>query len=221
MDGGLVSDVVIEIKNSNQRLVYGVGINDADYRVQIKEEMKKVNGKRVQRHVWRCPYYIKWVGMLERCYSEKYHAKGAYKGCTVSEEWKLFSNFKAWMETQDWGGLELDKDILVKGNKVYSSEKCVFVTQQVNGFITDSRKSRGEFPIGVYLDRDSGKFKSHCQNPFTGKQEHLGRFLCSHEAHKAWLTRKLEHAVALAAIQTDPRVAKALIDRYVNYKPTS
>ena len=204
-------------KLDKPRLVYGVGVNDADY-VVVKWETIEVNGVRKQKLVWACPYYRVWVDMLQRCYSHKLQERNpTYRGCSVSEEWLTFSVFKMWMEDQDFEGLQLDKDILFNGNKVYSEETCVFVTKAVNMFTIDSGASRGEWLIGVYWDKGKSKFKSQCRNPFTKKREHLGYFTCEKEAHQAWLKRKLELAHLLAAEQTDRRVAKALIERYTNY----
>lgn len=156
--------------------------------------------------------------MLERCYSAKLQERyPTYIGCTVSEEWSTFSNFKAWMETQDWEGKQLDKDILVEGNKVYSADTCVFVTQTVNLFITDSNAARGECLLGVDWIGQAGKFRARCSNPFTKKRENLGRFAFEQEAYNAWAKRKLELAHELAPVQTDARVAKALISKYENY----
>jgi len=204
------------------RLVFGVGINDADYVVTVKETIGYADGKQKQKLVWVCPYYRVWHNMLQRCYSSKYQEKyPTYKGCSVSEEWLTFSNFKSWMECQVWEGMQLDKDILFDGNKVYSAEACVFVTNRVNSFTIGCSASRGEWLIGVYLDKGAGKFKSMCSNPFTKKREHLGYFTCEKGAHKAWLKRKLELAHLLAAEQTDERVAKALIERYTNMGDSS
>lgn len=198
-----------------KKLVYGVGINDANYVVVKRETISYVAGKRKMRAVWRCQYYQAWDNMLKRCYSaELQERQPTYKGCSVTEDWLTFSNFRAWMETQDWEGKHLDKDLLFEGNKVYSPETCVFVTRSVNNFTTDRGAARGEWLIGVSWDKTSGKFRSQCCNPFTKKQEHLGLFDSEQEAHNAWKKRKLELAHELAAIQTDPRVAKALIDRY-------
>ena len=198
------------------KLVYGVGINDADYAV-TKKEIIEVNGKRKQKLVWECPYYRVWLNMLQRCYSAKYQEKKpTYRCCSVSQEWLTFSVFKCWMESQDFGGKQLDKDLLFEGNKVYSTETCVFVTSMVNSFTTDSGASRGEWLLGVHWHKRDGKFVSMCSNPFTKKQEHLGYFTCELEAHQSWLKRKLEMAHLLAAEQTDERVAKALIERYTN-----
>lgn len=203
------------MKPKNKKLVYGVGINDADYAVQEFETVGYVNGKQKQKRAWVCPYYQTWKHMLMRCYSAKYQEEyPTYKGCSVSEEWLTFSNFKAWMEKQNWEGLHLDKDLLFEGNKIYSAETCVFVTPQTNAFIKDNSASRGEWLIGLYWNKQAGKFQSMCRNPFTKKQEYLGLFISEQQAHQAWLKRKLELAHELAAIQTDPRVAKALINRY-------
>ena len=198
-----------------KKLTYGVGINDADYVTQKNEIIGYVDGKRKQKVVWRCPYHRAWEHMLERCYSTKYQEKQpTYKGCSVSDEWLVFTSFKSWMMAQDLEGKHLDKDLLFDRNKVYSADTCVFVSQTVNSFTIDSGASRGKLLIGVDWNKAAGKFKSQCSNPITKKREHLGYFTCELEAHQAWLKRKLELAHELAAIQEDPRVAKALIDRY-------
>lgn len=200
-----------------RKLVCGVGVNDADYAV-VKKETIVVNGKQKRKRVWICPFYQTWTNMLKRCYSIKTQEhRPTYIGCSVAEEWLTFSNFKEWMEKQDWQDNQLDKDLLFEGNKVYNPEACVFVSGMVNTFTTDSGATRGEFLIGVNWHKQSEKFISRCCNPFTKKREHLGYFTCEQEAHQAWLKRKLELAHELAAIQEDSRVAKALINRYSNY----
>ena len=185
------------------------------YVTQRFETIGCASGEQKQKLAWKCPFYQTWSDMLKRCHSEKFQEnRPTYKGCTVSGEWLKFSAFKTWMEKQDFEGKELDKDLLFEGNKVYSAETCVFVTQMVNNFTTGCRAARGEWLIGVYWNKQTGKFLSSCRNPFTKKSEYLGLFTCELEAHQAWLKRKLELAHELAAIQTDPRVAKALIERY-------
>lgn len=202
-------------KSPTSKLVCGVGINDANYSVRKRTTVGYVNG--IQRRVttWVCPFYQVWDGMLKRCYSTKCQERQpTYRGCSVSDEWLTFSNFRSWMATQDFVNKHLDKDLLFEGNKVYSTKTCVFVTSLVNNFTLDCGAVRGEWLIGVNWDKKASKFKSRCSNPFTKKREHLGLFTCEQEAHNAWLKRKLELAHELAAIQTDSRVAKALIDRY-------
>ena len=194
------------------KLVHGWGINDSDGYV-IRSE--RINGKRKQ--VWRCPYYDRWYKMVTRCYSPKLQTKfQTYKGCSVCDEWKYFSNFKKWMMTQDWEGKDLDKDFLVKGNKKYSPETCVFMHHRVNSFVTDSGVARGECLIGASWKTQSGKFVARCKNPFTSKEEHLGYFTCETEAHLAWKKHKHEMSCQLADSEyvTDERVRIALRNWY-------
>ena len=199
-----------------KKLVYGVGINDADYAV-YKYEAIEVGGVRKQKRVWVCHHYRAWSDMLQRCYSIKYQERNpTYKGCSVSDEWLTFSVFKMWMECQDFEGKQLDKDLLFSGNKVYSAEACVFVTKAVNLFTIDSGAARGAWPLGVNWHKGTGKFQSRCRNPFTKRSEYLGLFTCELKAHQEWLRRKLELAHLLADEQTDGRVAEALIERYTN-----
>ena len=191
-----------------KKLVYGVGINDVDYAVQ-----PVVDGKQV-----KCPCYVTWKEMLRRCYDHKWQERNpAYKGCSVHPEWLSFVNFRKWVLTQDWEGKQLDKDLLLKGNKVYSPSTCVFVDNMTNTFTNDQVRSRGDYPLGVSFHKSLGKFAAMCRNPFTKKREHLGVFHCPNQAHLAWKARKHELACQLANLQTDPRVAEALRTRYIEY----
>ena len=89
-------------KVTTPKLVFGIGVNNADYVVQKWETVGYVDGKRKRKLVWECPFYRTWKNMLMRCYSTKFQERRpTYKGCSVSEEWKTFSNFRAWMEKQD------------------------------------------------------------------------------------------------------------------------
>lgn len=194
------------------RLVHGVGINDAEYKTHI---CKTVDG--VTRAIWRCPFYKVWSGMLERAYSEKCHDKHpTYRDVTVNEPWHTFSVFRLWMENQTWMGNEIDKDILFPGNREYSEDKCVFVPASLNSFLADSRSNRGKYPLGVTWDSSSNKFKSTCRNPFIQKVENLGRFDDPNEAHNAWRKRKHELACRYADMQTDERIALALRKRFAH-----
>lgn len=198
-----------------KKLIYGVGINDADYVVAQKETIGYVNGKQKRKLVWRCPFYQTWASMLMRCFSGRYIiSRPTYENVTCCEEWLVFSEFKRWMEQQDWEGKQLDKDIIFPENKIYSPETCAFVSCTTNTFILTMDTSRGEYPLGVYWEEQRGKFKAMCSNPFTKKGEHLGRFNCPKEAHEAWRKRKHELAQLVAETESDPRVVEALKKRY-------
>lgn len=191
-------------------LILGVGVNDADYPAT---RSSVVNGKK--KIVWRCPFYRDWTAMIMRCYSSQFHERNpTYIGCSVDPEWLVFSVFKRWMESQLWEGMQLDKDVLAPGNRVYSPDTCAFISGALNRFTNDVRSARGELPIGVLPCSKEGRFLAHCRNPFTGKKEWLGKFSCAQSAHDAWRARKHEHACTYADQQADPRVAIALRSRY-------
>ena len=126
--------------------IQGVGINDLPYNVVINDT---INGKTTQ--VWMCQFYRVWKSMLTRCYSPKFHMDHqSYIDCQVVEEWHSANEFKLWMEKQTWEGNDLDKDLLVEGNKIYSPDTCVFISHTVNAFVNDSRSIR---PMNVILFR--------------------------------------------------------------------
>lgn len=209
---------------SNKKLVCGVGTNDTDYVVTIKETVGYVDGKIKQKQVWICPFYQTWRNMLERGYSSKLKEKQpTYRDCLVNEEWHLFSNFKNWMQDQKWqdkdgNKLQLDKDILFEGNKEYSKEKCIFVPMHINMFLTDRVNDRGEWPLGVVWDKNACKFQARCKNG-KGKQIYLGLYSDPQEAHLAWKEYKhklaLQYAEELEKEGYDVRLVEALKIRYL------
>lgn len=189
--------------------VFCVGINDSNY---VTQKFTKINGK--QKLTWICPYYQTWYSMIRRCYSEVVHKnRPTYIGCSVVDEWKYFMNFRSWMIQQDWEGNHLDKDILVKDNKLYSPDTCVFVSQSVNSFLNSHSGARGDYPIGVHFHKRDKVFTATINNGY-GKFLHLGYFNCPEIAHQAWLTKKREIAKIIASEQSNILVAKALIDRF-------
>ena len=197
------------------KLVCGVGVNDLDYRVHLREDLPKNGGKRIQKTVFLCKYYTAWRNMLKRCYSKKYlESKPSYIGTSVCSEWLSATAFKKWMEQQDWQGKSLDKDIIVPKSKLYSPDTCAFVLATTNKFVTASDASRGGYPVGVDLHKRTGKYRARCGNPFTGKKEHLGYFSTPEEAHEAWRKHKHELAQLVAATESDMRVVEALKKRY-------
>lgn len=184
------------------KLVNGVGVNDSDYPVT-----PTINGKQV----W-CPYYRVWKGMMDRAYG-KHSGRRTYVSVSVHNDWHRFSQFRSWMTTQDWEGKELDKDLLVKGNDVYSADTCVFVSNAVNLFLTDCANSRGDLPIGVSFYKRTGRY--HSKISIDGKKvKHLGYFNTPTEAHDAYRKAKYQQALILAESQTNLAIASALISRY-------
>lgn len=116
--------------------------------------------------------YRKWVNMIQRCYYAKVHEyKPYYKSCTVCEEWYNFSNFKVWFEENYIVGkkVDLDKDILIKGNTEYSQDTCVLVTHYTNTIF----ECRG-FKNNIVENLKTGMFDASMS--LLGKKMEVGSF---------------------------------------------
>ena len=165
------------------KLVYGHGVNNADYMIR-----PSVSGVHVE-----CPAYKSWSNMIRRAYSEKYQEKQpTYKGVVVCDEWLSFMTFREWWIENYKDGYHLDKDLLSCGGGVYGPEFCLYIPQWLNNFMTDRLSLRGQYPIGATLHKPSGKFLAQCNNPITGIPERLGYYSEPEQAHSAWLNRKIE-----------------------------
>ena len=175
------------------KLVFGVGINDADYAVR-----PKINGKVVP-----CPFYVAWTNMLSRCYNDDCHKNHpTYIGCTVDREWLSFNSFKSWMIEQEWEGNALDKDLLIQGNKVYSHKTCIFVSKLINSLLNKNLALRGEDPVGVAFHKVRGRYQASCR--VYGKIKYLGLYDTPEEAHEAYKKFKYKHIAEIANQQSEP-----------------
>ena len=172
------------IKNGNVKdpyvaSVHGVGIAGAKYPITI-------NGVHTKE-------YELWCNMLKRCYSDTYQKKQpTYKGCEVSDNFKSYEYFYGWCNEQiSFGvdGFELDKDLLIKGNKFYSEDSCVFLPKEINSVLTKSTASRGEYLIGVYWSKTHKAFAAQVRKS-KGKRERLGYFKTETEAFNSYKKAK-------------------------------
>lgn len=168
---------------SRRSKAFGVGINDAKHLTQ-----PIIDGVACY-----CPYYKVWQSMMKRCYCEKTQKRQpTYMGCSVCEEWLIFSNFMKWMKTQNWAGKALDKDLLVDGNKIYGPEFCIFVSAGLNSLLTDAKANRGCLPQGVSFEvKNKSKnryYRARCN--VDGKSKHIGYFENSNQAEYAYLKFK-------------------------------
>jgi hypothetical protein len=160
------------IKNYNHPSVFNIGF------IGIGRYKVKINGKLSKS-------YTTWNHMLQRCYSKKYQEKQpTYIGCSVAKEWHNYQNFSKWFEDNYIEGYALDKDIIIKDNKVYSPDTCCFVPQEVNNLFTKRKSHRGEYLIGVYFDKRINKFKAVCN--VNGESKYLGVFCSEIEAFESY-----------------------------------
>lgn len=186
----------------SRSLVYGVGVND-------HEGVIHVNGKSI-------PSYAAWTSMMQRCYSTKRQAKQpTHIGCSVCSEWLSFTKFKNWYDLNYREGFQLDKDLLVQGNKQYSPQTCNFVPRQLNNLFSDHAAARGEYPQGVNWHKSNGKFEAKLN--INGKRNNLGYFTSVQEASNAYQAAR--HAYVLNEISRyrqlypDNKPLMILIDR--------
>ena len=182
------------------KLIYGVGVNDGRYPTRL-------NGKKLKE-------YILWRGLLERCYSPESPMKNpTYLGCQASEGFKSYSYFRNWCQGQIGFGQEgyhLDKDLIFKGNKLYSENTCLFLPSQLNTLLISCKAARGKLPVGVAAHQ--GKFQAYC---CTDKPSlYIGYFNTPEEAFyaykqvkEAFIKRQAEKWKALI----DPRAFAALM----------
>lgn len=158
--------------------------------------------------------YILWRDMITRCYKPK---QKSYEPCSVCEEWITFSNFKTWLDSQVWDdSYQIDKDLLVKGNTTYSPDTCVMLPREINVFLSSGNRDT-QYLTGAFYRKALNKYQSRIQNPFTGKQEHLGVFESELDAHLKWKATKHSFALQYAKQYTHlpNNVLKALEEYYV------
>ena len=155
-----------EYKNPYHKSLYGVGMQ-GDI-----SDIKNNNDYTLARRFWS--------SMIERCYSNKYQkCRKTYKECFVCDEWHIFRNFYDWFKNNYYEvndeKMHLDKDILLKGNKIYCPECCCFVPIHLNELFTKSDAARGQYPIGVHYGTRDKVFIAQCCD---GYKNHirLGQF---------------------------------------------
>ena len=172
-----------KVKDPYSPSVYGIGVVGTKY-------PSRVNGVNTKE----CAL---WYSMLERCYSDGFKNKRpTYEGCGVSDKFKSYEYFYEWCNEQigfdnDGNGnpFQLDKDLLVKGNKVYSESTCVFIPREINQLLIKRTASRGEHLIGVYWSKTANAFVARVSRN-KGCSEHLGLFNTEIEAFNAYKTAK-------------------------------
>ncbi len=165
--------------------------------------------------------YKLWTNMLERSFCPFYKTKAfSYRDVSVCDEWLDFQTFAKWCDSQkffsvrDYKGkrYHLDKDILVKGNKVYSPETCCFVPEDVNNLLVSCKKSRGDYPVGVVLVKSRGDFVANLS--CFKKRKHLGYFSTCEEAFEAYKVAKEVHIKVVANMwrgKVDEEVYESLL----------
>lgn len=144
------------VKSPYERRLCNIGfLGEGKYKQSINRKHTKV-----------CSY---WSSMIQRCYNENnLKNRPTYKDCSVCEEWHNFQNFAKWFDENfyqiDNETMCLDKDILHKGNKIYSPENCIFMPDTINSLLVKCNKARGNLPIGVSLTKNKDRYRVEFTN---------------------------------------------------------
>lgn len=197
---------------SQRKYVYGVGVND------WHTTISNGGGKHI-------PEYKMWSRMLERSLSSKWKVSNpTYKDVSVDSRWYSMSKFIEDVSTlvgyeqainDSW---HLDKDLLVKGNKVYSLETCCFIPIEINSLMVLHRSSRGKYPSGVHYSKRQTKQPFSANIIINGVSKYLGSYVTPEEAFYVYKEAKEQHIKAVAnkwKDNIDPRAYEALMNYQV------
>lgn len=169
--------------------------------------------------------YLVWNGMLERCYEPYAINKHlTYIDCYVCEEWHCFQNFAKWFYKNYYEikgeRMQLDKDILIKGNKIYSPDTCIIVPNRINALFIKQQNHRGKYPIGISEYHNGIRARCSILNK-KGKKEvvNLGCFPYDkiEEAFKTYKQFK-ENYIKQVADEYKDLIPKKLYDALYRYK---
>lgn len=200
-----------KVKNPYYPEVYGVGMIGNKYTTGAHS-----------RHIKE---YNAWIHMLERCYNDTTKQKfPTYKDATCCVEWFLYENFYEWLHSQEnfekWfkgKGWAIDKDIISKGNKIYSPKTCCLVPQNVNSLFVQKNATRGELPIGV--SKNYKNFSVSCQNPLTGRREYLGTYKTMEDAFLVYKKYKENLIKQISNIEySKGNISKQCYDAMMKYE---
>jgi hypothetical protein len=147
-----------KIKNPYYPKLYNIGyIGEGDY-TTIKNKIRSKS-------------YLIWTDMIKRCYDTSIHlTRKSYINCTVDKEWHNFQNFAKWFDENYINDYCLDKDILIKGNRLYSKTTCCFVPNDINILLASSIKKDRSLPLGVVKHKEGYR----AQMSLKGKTTYLG-----------------------------------------------
>ena len=192
----------VDNMNTTRRKIYGIGTNN--YPSPIQTNCKKM------------PSYNKWRSLLQRCYDKKFLLKNpSYADCYVCEEWLTFTNFNKWFNENYTNNYQLDKDLILKGNKCYCPEYCCFVPQEINELVIKCDARRGKYPLGV--EKKGNKFRARIKKNNTHVT--IGYFDTPEQAFTAYKEAKEKHIQEMATQYfNEDKITKKVYDALLNYE---
>lgn len=158
---------------------------------------------------------------MKRCYDDKYKEKrSSYKDCFVCNEWLNYSNFKEWYDKNyyqiDDELMYLDKDILFKGNKMYSPITCVFVNNRINCLILDNKSKNSKYSTGV--SKYGSKYYARLRKGNKDRTRvNIGIYDTDEEAYESYKKAKKEYIKEVAEEYRD-KIPDNLYQSLINWE---
>lgn len=156
------------------------------------------------------PHYASWHNMICRCYDKNQVINNpTYKDCTVDKIWHNFQNFAEWFEQNykpHMEGWHLDKDILVKGNKVYSPETCCFLPDEINKLF-----HRSNYIKAISFKGTKFIVSSNIKN----QKQYLGLFDTQDEAFRVYENHRKKYLEKIA-LKYKNVLHKSVYERLIN-----
>lgn len=193
-------NVIVEfVETKYSTRVYAINVIKGRVKDLMSPSIHGVGYIGIGEYTSRSRAYGTWDNMLIRCYAKELAVRyPTYKDCSVQVEWHNYQNFAEWYKKNYVEGYDLDKDLLVVGNKIYSADTCIFLPPNMNCFTVNPVKSRGDYPTGVHYNRRLKKYIAQCSNG-NGTKKHLGCFTTPQQASSVWVDYKLQLADKMKA----------------------
>lgn len=165
--------------------------------------------------------YSYWFSMLQRCYDPYFlNKEPTYIDIFVCDEWHNFQNFAEWFYKNYYEinneKICLDKDILAKGNKIYSPKTCCFIPQIINGLFIKNNRRRGDIPIGVSQKCENGGYQCTC-----GIGNNSSVYLSTFSTKRnAWLMYKINKELVIQSIANEykDKIPQYVYEAMMNYR---
>lgn len=202
------------VSNPYDKSLFGVGyMGEGIYKSRDEEKLLTLT-------------YKSWADMMMRCYDTNYQENNiTYKNCEVCEEWHCFQNYAKWFDENyykiDNEIMCLDKDILHKGNKIYSPENCVFVPKIINSIFVKAQNKRGKCCIGVTYRERNNSYEANCSyydfDRKKCKRQYLGQHKTEIKAFQAYKKFK-ENYIKQVADDYKDKIPQKLYDAMYRYE---
>lgn len=199
-----------KVQNPYYPSVYDIGITGNKYCLESNYSKTKE--------------YATWTRILQRCFIKTLsnNKNVSYQEATCCEEWLLYENFYEWLHSQPnfdkWlnEDYEIDKDIIIKGNKVYSPKTCCLVPYYINTLFIKRTALRGDCPIGVV--KRGKKYVARCKS-INKKLIHIGCFSTPEEAFNAYKKYKENIIKQIAEIEySQDNITKECYEAMMKYE---